>query len=88
MEDHNLKLTSQLNVPFHDSISVGIGLEYVFAGLAYVRAGYTFGALDRSFSTGFGVRLALGFTEYAVDYTFRPLPDYGYLHNFGVSIRF
>lgn len=35
IENHNVKLSTQLNVPFHDDISVGVGVEYVFADLAY-----------------------------------------------------
>lgn len=85
---HNAKLTAQLNVPFYDAISVAVGAEYVFADLVYVRGGYTFGAVDRSFSTGAGVRLALGFTEVSVNYAFRPLPDYGLLHSIGVALSF
>jgi hypothetical protein len=85
---HNAKLTAQLNVPFYDAISVAVGAEYVFADLVYVRGGYTYGAVDRSFSTGAGVRLALGFTEVSVDYAFRPLPDYGLLHSIGVALSF
>jgi hypothetical protein len=85
---HNAKLTAQLNVPFYDAISVAIGAEYVFADLVYVRGGYTFLAVDRSFSTGAGVRLALGFTEVSVDYAFRPLPEYGLLHSIGVALSF
>ena len=85
---HNAKLTAQVNVPFYDAISVAVGAEYVFADLVYVRGGYTFGAVDRSFSTGAGVRLALGFTEVSVDYAFRPLPDYGLLHSIGVALSF
>ncbi len=88
VQNHNLKLAGQFNLPFHDALSVGAGLEYVFADLAYARLGYTFGAVDRSFSAGAGIRLALGFTEYTVDYSFRPLPDYGLQHTIGVSISF
>ena len=71
-----------------DELSVGVGLEYVFADFLYARAGYTFNSTDRSFSSGIGARLALGFTEYSVDYTFRPMPDYGFLHSVGVSVSF
>ncbi len=88
VHNHNLKLAGQLNVPFYDALSVGLGLEYVFADLAYARFGYAVGAVDRSFSAGAGIRLALGFTEYTVDYSFRPLPDYGLQHTIGVSISF
>jgi len=88
VHDHNFKLAGQFNLPFHDALSVGLGLEYVFADLAYARFGYAFGTVDRSFSAGAGVRLALGFTEYTVDYSFRPLPDYGLQHTIGVSISF
>ena len=75
-------------VPFYQDISVGVGVEYSFFNLAFVRAGYTFNNIERTFAAGFGVRLGLGFTEYTVDYTFRPLPDYGFVHSFGVSISF
>jgi len=85
---HNAKITAQLNVPFYDAVSVALGAEYVFADLVSVRGGYTFGAVDRSFSTGAGVRLALGFTEVSVDYAFRPLPEYGLLHSIGVALSF
>lgn len=88
VDRHNAKVTAQLNVPFYDVISVAVGAEYVFDDLVYVRGGYTFGAVDRSFSTGAGVRLALGFTEVAVDYAFRPLPEYGLLHSIGVALGF
>ncbi len=88
VHNHNLKLAGQFNLPFYDALSVGLGLEYVFADLAYARFGYAIGALDRSFSAGAGIRLALGFTEYTVDYSFRPLPDYGLQHTIGVSISF
>jgi hypothetical protein len=74
--------------PFYQDIQVGVGLEYGFADLVDVRAGYGFGSTDRNFSVGFGVDFALGFTSYAVDYVFRPLPDYGYQHSFGVGIGF
>lgn len=85
---HNFKLSTQVNVPFYDELSVGVGAEYVFANFLYGRVGYAFNSVDRSFSTGFGAHLALGFTEYSVDYTFRPLPDYGFLHSIGVSVSF
>jgi len=88
IEDHRLVLSTQLDVPFYDTISVGLGAEYSFADAVFVRFGYAFGNTERTFSAGIGLKLALGFTQYAVDYTFRPLPDYGFVHSVGVSIQF
>ncbi len=88
IDNHSLRLALQADFPLHDDISVSVGTEYSLFNLAYLRAGYTFNSVERSFSAGFGARLALGFTEYALDYTFRPLPDYGLLHSFGIHISF
>ena len=96
IDNHSLRLSLQADmpflfaegVPFYQDISVGAGLEYSFFNLAFIRGGYTFNNIERSFAAGFGLRLGLGFTEYTVDYTFRPLPDYGFVHSFGVSISF
>ena len=93
VQDHNLKLAAQLEVPMLDvwSWSVGIGMEYVFANLAFARVGYNVNQLTsglNAFSAGLGVHLAAGFTEYAVDYAFKPLAGYGFQHSIGVTISF
>lgn len=90
---HTVRISTEAEMPLYGSptfadLEVGVGLEYGFADLLEVRAGYGFGSPDRSFSLGFGVDFALGFTNYAVDYVFRPLPDYGLQHSFGVAISF
>lgn len=72
--------------PFYEDIQVGVGLEYGFANFLDIRAGYSFGTPERSFSVGFGVDFTLGFSSYAVDYVFRPIPDYGFVNSFGVAI--
>ena len=86
--DMPLLFSSDPDYPFYQDIEVGVGIEYAFFNLAFMRAGYTFNSVERNFAAGFGMNLSLGFTEYAVDYTFRPLPDYGFVHSFGVSISF
>jgi len=90
LEDHAATLSVQVDVPVvgTEQPSVGVGLEYAFADMLFVRGGYTFNSLQRSFSAGLGLKLALGFTQYVVDYTFRPIPDYGFVHSVGVSVRF
>ena len=93
LQDHNVKVSTQLDLPVLDlwSWSVGVGVEYVYAGIAYARLGYninqTSGGLQ-SFSGGLGVHLTAGFTTYSVDYAFKPLPDYGFQHDIGVTISF
>jgi hypothetical protein len=85
---HTVKLGMQLDIPFHDEIALNMGAEYGFHNIAYVRVGYSFLTPYQSFSTGIGARVPMGFTEYAVDYTFQPIPDYGFVHSFGVSAYF
>jgi chromosome segregation ATPase len=87
-DTHAVKLGVQMNVPFYNDISVGVGAEYGFLDMFFFRTGYTFNAINRNISLGAGAKLAIGFTSYAVDYAFQPLPDYGYLHNIGVSAYF
>ncbi|MGQ9614980.1 MAG: hypothetical protein ACUVWJ_01095 [Spirochaetota bacterium] len=88
MEDHAVKLGVQANIPLHNVFSVGVGAEYSLFNTLFVRAGYTFGSLNRSFAAGLGARAGVGFTEYSVDYTFQPLPDYGILHSFSLTAYF
>jgi hypothetical protein len=93
--DHNVKIAAQAEVPLSaDRIadwSVGIGVEYVFASLAYARVGYTINETSSglgAISAGLGVHLTAGFTGYAVDYAFKPLEGYGFQHSIGISISF
>ena len=93
VQDHNLKIALQGDVPLLDftSWSAGVGLEYVFAGIAYARIGYSVSQLEyglESLSGGLGVHLTAGFTGYSVDYAFKPLPDYGFQHSIGITVSF
>ena len=91
VQNHNLKIAAQLDWPFYESWSLGLGLEYVLFDLAYVRVGYSLNSLTSglsALSAGFGVHFTAGFTEYAVDYAFKPLADYGFQHSIGISISF
>jgi hypothetical protein len=93
VQDHNLKIALQGDVPLLDveSWSAGIGLEYVYAGIACVRIGYNVTQTEyglESLSGGLGVHLTAGFTQYAVDYAFKPLPDYGFQHSIGITVAF
>jgi len=85
---HAVKLGVQARLPVYNKATLGIGAEYGFLNTLFLRTGYTFGALNRKFSAGMGARVTMGFTEYSVDYTFQPIPDYGIVHSFGVSAYF
>lgn len=93
VKDHNLKIAVQGDVPLLDlwSWSAGIGVEYGYAGIAYARIGYELNQLWaglQALSGGLGVHLTAGFTRYAVDYAFKPLPDYGFQHSIGITVGF
>jgi hypothetical protein len=85
---HAVRLGVQLDIPFHDELALGVGAEYGFLDMVFVRAGYTFLTPYKSFSAGAGARIPVGFTDFSVDYTFQPIPDYGFVHTFGIAAYF
>jgi hypothetical protein len=85
---HTVRLGLQLDIPFHDELALGVGAEYGFLHMVFVRAGYTFLTPYKSFSAGVGALIPVGFTDFSVDYTFQPIPDYGFVHTFGISAYF
>lgn len=85
---HSIRLGVQLDIPFHDELALGVGAEYGFLHMVFVRAGYTFLTPYKSFSAGAGALIPVGFTDFSVDYTFQPIPDYGFVHTFGISAYF
>jgi hypothetical protein len=85
---HTVRLGVQLDIPFHDELALGVGAEYGFLHMVFVRAGYTFLTPYKSFSAGAGALIPVGFTNFSVDYTFQPIPDYGFVHTFGISAYF
>jgi len=92
-DQHTARVSTEVEFPLYGSptlsdLQVGVGVEYGFADLLEIRAGYGFGSPERSFSAGVGLDFALGFTSYAIDYAFRPIPNYGFVHSIGVAIGF
>jgi hypothetical protein len=85
---HSVRLGMQLDIPFHDEIALGTGVEYGFHNMVFARVGYTFLTTYEGFSAGIGARLPVGFTDFSVDYTFQPIPEYGFMHNFGIAAYF
>jgi hypothetical protein len=85
---HTVRLGMQLDIPFHDELALGVGAEYGFLHMFYGRIGYTFLTPYKSVSFGLGAVVPVGFTDFSVDYTFQPIPDYGFVHTFGITAYF
>ena len=85
---HTVRLGLQLDIPFHDDLALGVGAEYGFLHMIFVRMGYTFLTPYKNVSFGIGALVPVGFTDFSVDYTFQPIPDYGFVHTFGISAYF
>jgi hypothetical protein len=86
--EHVVRIGVQLDVPFYDEVALDAGAEYGFHNLVFVRVGYTFLTSYRSFSAGIGARIPVGFTDFSVNYAFQPIPQYGFIHSFGISACF
>jgi hypothetical protein len=85
---HTVRIGMQMDIPFHDELALGIGAEYGFLHMFYGRVGYTFLTPYKSVSFGIGANVPVGFTDFSVDYTFQPIPDYGFVHTFGIAAYF
>jgi len=87
-DDHLGILSFQLDIPFHDETSFGIGIEYAFLYTFFIRAGYRIRSDGNRLSFGTGIDTNVGFTHYSIEYTFQPVANYGTIHNFAISMRF
>jgi hypothetical protein len=85
---HTVRLGVQFDLPFRDEFALDVGAEYGFRNIVFARLGYTFLTPYRSFSAGIGARVPMGFTDISADYTFQPIPDYGFVHSFGIAASF
>ena len=85
---HTVRLGLQLDIPLHDELALGVGAEYGFLHMFFARMGYTFLTPYESISFGIGALVPVGFTDFSVDYSFQPIPDYGFVHTFGLSAYF
>jgi len=85
---HTVRIGMQMDIPFQDELALGMGAEYGFLHMFYGRVGYTFLTPYKSVSFGIGANVPVGFTDFSVDYTFQPIPDYGFVHTFGISAYF
>ena len=87
-DDHLGIMSFQVDIPFHDKTSFGIGIEYGFLYTFFIRAGYRIRSDGNRLSFGTGIETDVGFTHYSIEYTFMPVTNYGTIHNFAISMRF
>ena len=88
LEKHRATVSAMSEYSFFEPISFGVGCEYSYADIVFVRAGYIFGRPGQSITAGFGLKLDAGLSQYKIDYAFKPVTGYGYIHSFGITAQF
>lgn len=86
-EQHLLTLAAQLNHPTDNNETFGLGVEYLFNQMLYVRSGYLFGADETALPAfGFGLRLQRRYGILKVDYGFHQSERIGANHRFTLGL--
>lgn len=76
----------QLNHPNDNSENIRIGVEYAYAKLLFLRAGYKINVKDESWPTaGIGLRMQMGRNPLVLDYAMDPLRYLGMVHRVGLT---
>jgi hypothetical protein len=86
--EHKLTLATQLNHPTDNNETYGLGAEYSYLGLGYLRAGYEFASDDRFRmpSFGMGIKLRKRFGNIGFDYGIIARNNLGNIHRITLSI--
>lgn len=89
LDQHLLKLSTQLNHPTDNRETFGLGAEYLFHNLLFIRSGFEFAGGNQSLPAfGFGIKTQRNFGIFKLDYGFNDKYRLGATHRvtLGISI--
>ena len=88
-ETHRLTTTVQLNHPNDNAENIGLGLEYGWNDLLFLRAGYRFNVGEQEWpSFGLGVKVSADFSTIGFDYGAAHYGILGFAHRFSLGFTF
>jgi long-subunit fatty acid transport protein len=85
-DNHILTTSVQLNHPNDNSENVGIGLEYNFKNLFFIRGGYKLNVDEQNFTFGIGVNALISFAKTSFDYAYTNFNRLGSTHRFSILL--
>lgn len=84
--DHSFLLSVDASHPRDNEENIGVGVEYSFMQLLYIRGGYISGQSERDFSAGVGFKPSVMGISLGVDYAYMPFGIFSDVHN--ISVKF
>jgi len=85
-EEHKLTSSIQLNHPNDNSENFGLGLEYSWRKVFYLRGGYKFNVDEQNYSFGAGINAPISIAEFTLDYAFSNFEKLGSAHRFSIIL--
>jgi hypothetical protein len=85
---HRLTTSVQLNSPSDNAENVGIGAEYAFKEMFFIRGGYKFNVDAENFSAGAGIKVPISFAKLDLDYAISNYRALGLAHRISINLLF
>ncbi len=85
---HRLTTSIQLNSPSDNAENVGVGAEYSFKEMFFLRGGYKFNVDAENFSAGAGIKVPVSFAKLDLDYAVTNYRALGFAHRISINLLF
>lgn len=83
---HSFTTSIQLNHPNDNSENLGLGLEYSWRNILFLRGGYKFNVDEQSYSFGIGLNAPISFAKASFDYAYGNFSRLGSTHRFSILL--
>ncbi len=87
-EENKVTASIQLNHPNDNSENVGVGAEYTWHKIVYLRGGYKFNVDEQTYSFGVGVNLPIQIADFTFDYAYSNFTRLGSAQRFSIILGF
>jgi len=85
-EENRVTASIQLNHPNDNSENVGIGAEYAWREMLFLRGGYRFNVDGQNFSFGVGFHVPISIAEFTFDYAYTNMENLGSSNRFSIIL--
>jgi hypothetical protein len=85
-DEHMVTTSIQLNHPNDNSENVGLGAEYKWKSLLFLRGGYKFNVDEQDYTFGGGLNFPISFAEFTLDYAYANFTKLGSAHRFSIIL--
>jgi hypothetical protein len=87
-KEHKVTTSIQLNHPNDNSENFGLGAEYLWRSILFLRGGYKFNVDSEDWAFGAGVDVPISIAHFTFDYAFSNFKNLGSVHRFSIILGF